>query len=107
MPATTETNAISIEVPSAAKPKPPATMAANNKDNPMELSNILPASTALDQVSAKEYLQINVFPKLEIALNNVGPAVSPSKTVTLTMLFMWWLSCWRRLRRTGSSRGSS
>merc|ERR1712060_62519 len=37
----------------------------------MGMSNILPQTATLDQVSAKEYLQQNVFPKLEVALNNL------------------------------------
>ena len=37
----------------------------------VEMSQIMPNTASLDQVSAKEYLQQNVFPKLESALNNL------------------------------------
>ena len=37
----------------------------------VEMSQIMPNTASLDQVSAKEYLQQNVFPKLEIALNTL------------------------------------
>ena len=35
----------------------------------VDMSQIVPNTSSLDQVSAKEYLQQNVFPKLELALN--------------------------------------
>lgn len=37
----------------------------------VDLSTIVP-NTALDQLTAKAYLQSNVFPKLEVALNTVS-----------------------------------
>ena len=46
----------------------------NNAAAPGVLDGLVPAtaSPSLDQVSAKEYLQLNVFPKLEVALNTVS-----------------------------------
>ena len=38
----------------------------------LHMENLIPESSSFDQVSAKDYLQQNVFPKLEIALNNVS-----------------------------------
>ena len=38
----------------------------------LAMSNLIPQTASLDQVSAKEYLQANVFPKLENALNTVS-----------------------------------
>jgi hypothetical protein len=51
------------------------TAVATNPENTMRTLNISKAlaSTSLDQVSAKEYLQAQVFPKLEVALNSVSP----------------------------------
>jgi hypothetical protein len=51
------------------------TAVATNPENTMRTLNISKAlaSTSLDQVSAKEYLQVQVFPKLEVALNSVSP----------------------------------
>ena len=48
------------------------TAVATNPENTMRTLNISKAlaSTSLDQVSAKEYLQV---PKLEVALNSVSP----------------------------------
>ena len=44
---------------------------ANNTIRTLNMSKAL-ASTSLDQVTAKEYLQSSVFPKLEVALNTVS-----------------------------------
>ena len=51
------------------------TAVATDPDNTMRTLNMSKAlaSTSLDQVSAKEYLQVQVFPKLEVALNSVSP----------------------------------
>ena len=38
----------------------------------INIGNLVPPTASLDQVSAKEYLQLNVFPKLESALNTVS-----------------------------------
>ena len=38
----------------------------------VDMSHLIPQTASLDQVSAKEYLQLNVFPKLEFALNTVS-----------------------------------
>ena len=51
-----------------------------NEANPVQTAEIAPQTgvssmlqhEALDQATAKEYLQSNVFPKLEIALNTVS-----------------------------------
>ena len=69
--------AVNIDVPSKvivsmpnATEKLPEVKTANPAT--VDLSNLVPHTASLDQVSAKEYLQLNVFPKLEVALNNVS-----------------------------------
>ena len=44
------------------------------------MNNLIPQTASFDQVSAKEYLQQNVFPKLEVALNDVS-----SQTTNVTV----------------------
>jgi hypothetical protein len=68
---------VNIDVPnsSAKKPddiKPIVGEPKTAKPPTVEMSNLLPQTASLDQVSAKEYLQLNVFPKLEVALNTVS-----------------------------------
>lgn len=79
----TDSNLVSvnIDVPKRQRPsaegQPP--VAAKPKEEPktaapdtVDMSALLPQTASLDQVSAKEYLQLNVFPKLENALNTVS-----------------------------------
>ena len=44
---------------------------ANNTIGTLNMSKAM-QSASLDQVTAKEYLQSSVFPKLEVALNSVS-----------------------------------
>ena len=59
---------VNIDVPSKqeilAEPK--------TAEPQIEMNNLIPQTASFDQVSAKEYLQQNVFPKLEVALNDVS-----------------------------------
>ena len=83
------TESINIDVPkrqTASKQEP---MQAEMKPafptaapDTVDMSALLPQTASLDQVSAKEYLQLNVFPKLENALNTV----SAQSTLALTLI---------------------
>ena len=44
---------------------------ANNTVGTLNMSKAI-ISNSLDQVTAKEYLQASIFPKLEVALNSVS-----------------------------------
>ena len=70
----TETNleSVNIDVMPKHEPKKKAPEPLTAEPHYMELSQMIPQTASLDQVSAKEYLQLNVFPKLEFALNNVS-----------------------------------
>ena len=45
----------------------------------IDIGSLVPQTASLDQVSAKEYLQLNVFPKLESALNTVSKTLINQK----------------------------
>ena len=51
-------------------------------------------NTALDQVTAKEYLQQSVFPKLEIALNTVS-GMAPTLTLIVRTVIGNYREKWR------------
>ena len=79
----TDSNLVSvnIDVPkrTRAPPKEDPQPATDLREEPktaapdtVDMSALLPQTASLDQVSAKEYLQLNVFPKLENALNTVS-----------------------------------
>ena len=78
----TDSNLVSvnIDVPKRTRAPPKEDMQpAALKEEPktaapdtVDMSALLPQTASLDQVSAKEYLQLNVFPKLENALNTVS-----------------------------------
>ena len=84
----TESNLVSvnIDVPKRARATAKDQMAP--KIDPktavpesLDMSNLLPQTASLDQVSAKEYLQLNVFPKLEFALNTVSLILAHDKSI--------------------------
>ena len=79
--------------PTAVVKEEPKTAAPDSVD----MSALLPQTASLDQVSAKEYLQLNVFPKLENALNTVSKSNSCN-----SLLF----SCLKRSRRMVSLSGT-
>ena len=64
--------ALNINVPNRIKEEPAPVAAKTAAPQTVDLSNLVPQTASLDQVSAKEYLQLNVFPKLEVALNTVS-----------------------------------
>ena len=92
-----ETNHESVNIDVTTKVKEPEVKTA--VPNTVDMSQILPQTTSLDQVSAKEYLQLNVFPKLEVALNNVS-----YHFLYIAVTETFWLSCWRRSRRMANSK---
>ena len=51
----------------------------------------MPPTASLDQVSAKEYLQLNVFPKLESALNTVSKTLINQKMNEKSNWLDFWL----------------
>ena len=51
----------------------------------------MPPTASLDQVSAKEYLQLNVFPKLESALNTVSKTLINQKMNEKSNWYDFWL----------------
>ena len=59
---------VNIDVPS----KQEALVEPKTAEPQIEMNNLIPQTASFDQVSAKEYLQQNVFPKLEVALNDVS-----------------------------------
>ena len=101
----TDSNLVSVNIdvpkrqraaPVVEDPEPAAAMKEDPKTavpDTVDMSALLPQTASLDQVSAKEYLQLNVFPKLENALNTVSvslclsgmlPAKAPSLCNSVT-----------------------
>lgn len=95
-----ETNHESVNIDVNNRVKEPEVKTAVPKT--VDISQMIPQTTSLDQVSAKEYLQLNVFPKLEIALNNVSKTAAALVTETLPLFS--WASCWRQSRKTENSK---
>ena len=61
---------VNIDVPS--KQELAGLIEPKTAEPQIEMNNLIPQTASFDQVSAKEYLQQNVFPKLEVALNDVS-----------------------------------